>query len=214
MTRRPIIVGTDGTDSSLSAVRWAAAEAERRELPLRIVYAYDGDSQEWIDVARLTADAVLAFADDRARETAPNAAISTEALAGPAVPRLLDLARGAELLVLGSRGRGGVAGLLLGSVSQRMATRAACPVVVVRGRATPDGPVVAGVDDTPRRRRSAPGGGVRGGDRPQPAAHRHALAAAARPAVAHRRAARRRDHLPRAGRRRAGPARPAAGAVA
>jgi nucleotide-binding universal stress UspA family protein len=156
MTKRVIIAATDGTDSSLTAVEWAAAEAQQRGLPLRVVYAYDWDwhdtradlGTEDVDVARQLADAVVAFAYDRAREVAPDAHISTETLVGHAVPRLIEVSRGAELLVVGSRGRGGFAGLLLGSVSQRMATHAPCPVVVVRGRANPDGPIVAGVDDT------------------------------------------------------------------
>jgi nucleotide-binding universal stress UspA family protein len=157
MAKRVIIAGTDGTGSSLAAVRWAAVEAQRRGLPLRIGYAYDGDwhesrfdiGNEYTDVARQLANAVVAFARDHAREVAPNADISTETLAGHTVPRLIEAARGAELLVLGNRGRGGFTGLLLGSVGRRLATHAPCPVVVVRGRAAPDGPVVAGVDDTP-----------------------------------------------------------------
>ena len=51
--------------------------------------------------------------------------------------------------MLGNRGRGGFADLMLGSVSQRLAAHAPCPVVVVRGRPDPDGPVAAGVDDSP-----------------------------------------------------------------
>jgi len=157
MTQRVIIVGTDGTDSSLAAVEWAAREAQRRGLPLRIVYAYDWDwhesrvdiGTEYVDVARQLADAVAAFAYDRAREVAPNANISTDTLVGHAVARLLEVTRGAELLVLGSRGRGGFTSLLLGSVSQRMSVHAPCPVVIVRGRALADGPVVAAVDDSP-----------------------------------------------------------------
>ncbi len=155
MSQRVIIVGTDGTDS-VAAVSWAAGEARRRGLRLRIVHAFDWGRHEsrlrtrneYIDVARNLADAVVADAYDHAREIAPDANITTETLIGHPVPRLLEVSRGAELLVLGSRGRGGFTGLRLGSVSQRMATHAACPVVVVRGRAVPDGPVVAGVDDS------------------------------------------------------------------
>jgi nucleotide-binding universal stress UspA family protein len=135
-----IIVGTDGSESSMAAVGWAAREAQRRGLPLRVVHAFDED--------RRLADAVVALARDGAREVAPRADISTDIIAGPAVQRLLEAARGAALLVVGSRGRSGVTGLLLGSVSQRLATHAGCPVVVVRGHAGPDRPVVAGVDET------------------------------------------------------------------
>jgi len=183
MTQRVIIAATDGTDSSLVAVQWAAGEAQRRGLPLRIVYAYDWDwhesrvdvGTEYVDIARQLADAVVAFAYDRARETAPNANISTDTLVGHAVPRLLEVTRGAELLVLGSRGRGGFTGLLLGSVSQRMAAHAPCPVVVVRGRALPDRPVVAAVDDTPTGDQvlAAAFEAASGHDRPLTVVHSH-----------------------------------------
>ncbi|MFC7279994.1 universal stress protein [Paractinoplanes rhizophilus] len=65
---------------------------------------------------------------------------------GHPAARLLEIAHDAELLVLGYRGRGGFAGLRLGSAGQRVATHASGPVAVVRGHPSPDGPVVAGVD--------------------------------------------------------------------
>ncbi|SNY59521.1 universal stress protein [Paractinoplanes atraurantiacus] len=158
MNTRPVIVATDGTDCSAIAVDWAAHEARRRHLPLRIVHAFDWDWQdarydfkgELVIIARKIAEAIVAAAWDRAREIAPDITIETDTLTGHAAPRLLEVSRGAELLVLGSRGRGGFTGLLLGSVSQRVATHAAGPVVVVRGHATaPSGPIAAGVDDSP-----------------------------------------------------------------
>ena len=158
MNTKPIVVGTDGADSSAIAVDWAAHEAHRRHLPLRIVHAFDFDWQgarynigtEVVDAARKAAEAVVALAWDRARDIAPDITIETETFIGRAAPRLLDVARDAELLVLGTRGRGGFAGLLLGSVSQRVATHASCPVVIVRGPATTaNGPIAAGVDDSP-----------------------------------------------------------------
>jgi len=134
-----ILVGTDGTDWSMAAVEWAAIEAQRRRAPLRIVHAFDWDwhesrfdiGNEYIDVGRHLAEAVVAEATGRARECAPDIAIETDTLIGHATPCLLAAARDAELLVVGSRGRGGFAGLLLGSVSQRLATHAACPVAVI-----------------------------------------------------------------------------------
>ncbi|MCM4084398.1 universal stress protein [Paractinoplanes hotanensis] len=155
MVNRQIIVGTDGAGTSGAAVDWAAHEAQRRRVPLRIFHAFDWDwgehrldaGVEETEAARLLAETVVVSAFDRAREVAPDITIETDMLIGPAVPRLLEVSRGAELLVVGNRGRGGFAGLLLGSVSQRVATHALCPVVVVRGRhSVTGGPIAAGVD--------------------------------------------------------------------
>ncbi|BCJ49352.1 universal stress protein [Actinoplanes sp. NBRC 14428] len=158
MTTRAIIVATDGTAPARAAVRWAAREADRRGLALRIVYAYDWEwregrfdySNQYVDVARQLAEAVTVSGLDQAREVAPGIRIERDTLLGHAASQLLTIAGNAELMVLGNRGRGGFASLLLGSVSQRVATHAPCPVVVVRGREeVTDGPVAVGVDDSP-----------------------------------------------------------------
>jgi nucleotide-binding universal stress UspA family protein len=146
MTSGAVIVATDGAESSLAAVAWAARETERRNGMLRIVHVCERDGRHHADIAGRVAEDIVAAAHDRARQVAPGIAVETQVLAGPAVPALLEVSRGAGLLVVGSRGRGGFTGLLLGSVSQSMATHARCPVVVVRGWT--EGPVVAGVDDT------------------------------------------------------------------
>ena len=154
---RDIIVGTDGTASSKAAVRWAAREADRRHLPLRIVHAFDWDWDEarydiggqYLDFTRRVAAAVTATAFDQAREVAPNVKIEMSTPFGRAAAKLLTLTDDAELMVLGNRGRGGFASLLLGSVSQRVAVQARCPVVIVRGRGdVTDGPIAVGVDDS------------------------------------------------------------------
>ncbi|GID32328.1 universal stress protein [Paractinoplanes brasiliensis] len=152
-----VVVGTDGTACGTAAVEWAAREAGRRQASLRIAHAFDWDWNEsrftvgtdYVDVAQAVAEATVSAARARARAVAPGIEIATSTLIGRAAPRLLEIARGAVMLVVGNRGRGGFAGLLLGSVGQRMASEAPCPVVIVRGRAGPDGPVVAGVDDSP-----------------------------------------------------------------
>jgi nucleotide-binding universal stress UspA family protein len=156
-----ILVGTDGTDHGTAAVEWAAIETQRRRTALRIVHAFDWDwhesrfdiGNEYIDVGRHLAEAVVAEAYDRARECGPDIEIETDTLIGHATPCLLEAARDAELLVVGSRGRGGFAGMLVGSVSQRLATHAACPVAVIRGHDVPGGPIITGVDDSPAAER-------------------------------------------------------------
>ncbi|MEV4342895.1 universal stress protein [Actinoplanes sp. NPDC049596] len=152
MRNPAVVVGTDGTACGTTAVEWAAGEARRRGATLRIVLAYDWDVDdiggEYADVARNLAETTVAAAHTRARALEPGIKIETTALRGYAVPQLLEASKGAALLVVGSRGHGGFAGMLLGSVGRKMALQAPCPVVVVRGRTDARGPVVVGVDDS------------------------------------------------------------------
>src|SRR4051812_2568348 len=146
-----IIVGTDGTGCSAAAVTWAAREARRRGARLRIVHAFDRDGlesrydigNEFADVGRALAGAVLAAARELALDAAPGVDLETGAVAGPVVPTLLDEAIGAELLVLGHRER-----VLPGTVARRVSAEAPCPVVVTCGREAPGGPVLCGIDDS------------------------------------------------------------------
>jgi nucleotide-binding universal stress UspA family protein len=158
MRTYPIIVGADGTDWSKAAVRWAAREAQRLGSPLRVAHVFDWEwrearydmTHEYLEDARRHAEGVVANGVYEARLVAPELEIEGDPVIGHAAPRLLREADSARLMVLGSRGRGGFASLLLGSVSQRVATHARCPVVVVRGRKdVTDGPVGVGVDDSP-----------------------------------------------------------------
>jgi nucleotide-binding universal stress UspA family protein len=157
MRVKPIIVGADGTDRSKAAVRWAAREAQRRGLPLQVVHAYEWEwdgarydmSGSYLDDAVQHAEGVTATAAYEARVVAGELDVEGDPVIGDAAARLLADAETGELVVLGSRGRGGFGSLLLGSVSQRVATHAPCSVVVVRGRGdVTEGPVVAGVDDS------------------------------------------------------------------
>ncbi|HEU4425143.1 MAG TPA: universal stress protein [Pilimelia sp.] len=158
MNTTEIVVGTDGSASGAAAVRWAAREAARRRLPMRIVHAFDwswagvrfGGSPELLEIAQGQADITLADAVLQAKHAAPDVEAHPDAMLGEPAPALLRAAGHAALLVVGNRGRGGFASLMLGSVSQRVAAHAPCPVVVVRGRHDAiDGPVVVGVDDSP-----------------------------------------------------------------
>lgn len=153
MRTRRIVVGTDGTASAHAAVRWAAHEAARTGAALRIVHVFD---PEWgaapddaADPARRSADLTMAAALDQARAVAPACDIRVTPLSGSPAARLLEAAGDADLVVLGNRGRGGLASVLLGSVSRSVATHANGPVVIVRGRGdTAGAPVVVGVDDS------------------------------------------------------------------
>ena len=149
-----IVVGTDGSPSGTTAVRWAAGVAERGGRPLHVVVAYHWQVPgRWYGIgsgpiaAEERAGAIAAAATAEARSAAPHVEVTNSLVLGDPAPVLLDAAEGASMLVVGNRGRGGFGGLLLGSVGVHVATHARCPVAVVRGRPeNPFGPVVVGVD--------------------------------------------------------------------
>ncbi|GIF23364.1 nucleotide-binding universal stress UspA family protein [Actinoplanes tereljensis] len=157
MKSRAVVVGTTGNAVSTAVVDWAADEARYRRLPLRIVHILEWDSGQapesgsgsYVERVWSAAAAATNATAARARDIAPGLEITADTLAGHPAGRLLELARDAELVVLGHRGSGGFAGLLLGSVSLRVAAHAPCPVAVVRGLPNRDGPISAGVDGSP-----------------------------------------------------------------
>jgi nucleotide-binding universal stress UspA family protein len=140
-----VVVGVDGSRGAAAALRVAAEEAAQRGLPLRIVCAWEAPAGTYVGEAFApTADGFVE-AEHHAEEVlrtalervAVGAAIETEALAVEGHPAtvLIEQAHVAALLVVGSRGRGTVASLLLGSVSQKLSHHAPCPLVIVP---TPD----------------------------------------------------------------------------
>jgi nucleotide-binding universal stress UspA family protein len=157
---RPVVVGVDGSDSALAAVRWAAVEADRRAAPLRLITAFawkpdrghpglrEHYREQLLERTRhhLLEDAVTA-----AERAVTGLRLTSEVIVGFPIATLYEESRRAQLLVLGSRGLGGVAGLLAGSVAVGLSAHAACPVVVVRGDdrdPLSPRPVVVGVDDS------------------------------------------------------------------
>ncbi|MGW2490947.1 universal stress protein [Streptomyces sp. NPDC001606] len=132
---RPVTVGVDGTEESLAALEWAAREAVRRRLPLRVVHAWRyADSLAAVDrttqhgwVSDGVAQAVRAVTEHH-----PEPAVSVDVVEGAAPEVLARAGADAELLVLGSRGHGPVVGFLLGSVGQQVIAEATRPVVLVR----------------------------------------------------------------------------------
>jgi len=164
-TPRPgptVVVGADGSEPALRAVRWAAHEAGRRGVPLRVVTAFEwvrgrpigqvGLGEGYRDIMLGVARTRLADAVGVAEEELPGLEVQSQLVVGFPIPVLTAQAKGAELVVIGDRGLGGVTGLLLGSVAVALAAHAECPVVVVRGEADPPdpaAPVVVGVDGSP-----------------------------------------------------------------
>ena len=137
----PYVVGVDGSEPSLRAVDWAVDEAALHGLPLRLVYASLWERYEGASLAQglgrsseqVLADDIVEAAAQRAHRRNANLKVSAEVLPEEPVPALLREAHSATALVLGSRGRSGIAELLLGSVSLAVAARAHCPVIVLRG---------------------------------------------------------------------------------
>ncbi|WP_147201270.1 universal stress protein [Pseudonocardia asaccharolytica] len=140
-----VIVGVDGTDTALRAVRWAVTEARSRRLPLTVVHAapYATDP-----AGRRRAASILARGYTVALRQAPDVKMRTERLDGQPLRALLDAADRAALMVVGMVGGDHVHDALIGSLALDLAGRASCPVVVVRGDPPPaGGPVLVGVLD-------------------------------------------------------------------
>lgn len=134
-----IVVGVDGSDNALEALRWAVAEAELRDATVEAVTSWhyptvgvefapvaDPETFEGAATQSLQEAVAKVCPDDASRQR-----VRAMVVQDTPVRALVDAAQGADLLVVGSRGRGGFTGLLLGSVSAQCVHHAPCPVVVV-----------------------------------------------------------------------------------
>ncbi|MFJ2592360.1 universal stress protein [Streptomyces erythrochromogenes] len=145
----PLTVGVDGSDSGFEALDWAVDEAALHKSSLRVVYASRWERYETPaadqdrPAGQVVGHDVVGVAARRAERRNPDLKVDTEVLADDPVHALLQESRTSWALVTGSRGRGEIADLLLGSVSLSVAARAACPVIVVRG----DEPGIHGTHD-------------------------------------------------------------------
>jgi nucleotide-binding universal stress UspA family protein len=134
---RHLVVGFDDSHGARAALEWALAEAKRHQARITLLHAHllevawidRADVTRWSEMERRAAEAALAKAVVAVQT--PGVELEARVVEGNPVDVLIDASRDADLLVVGSRGRGGVVGLLLGSVSQRCVERAHCPVVVV-----------------------------------------------------------------------------------
>lgn len=156
MSNRPIILGWDGSDQARDALTWAATAAARLHRPLTIVFALRvSETMFAAEMAIITlpapqevAEATLAEAQALAAEIAPEVSTTVEWAEGHPVDVLVERSKGAEFLVLGSRGYSRLTSMIIGSTGVAVTSHATCPVVVVRhkGASGDSAPVVVGTD--------------------------------------------------------------------
>ncbi|PXY30343.1 universal stress protein [Prauserella sp. PE36] len=142
----PVVVGLDGSPASVAAIEFAFAEASARGLPLVAVRTWNDVMLEAtlrmyplsVNPDDIDAEerALLEAQVDAVREDYPEVPVEAVVARGRAARTLLEHSERAQLVVVGSRGRGGFRGLLLGSTSRALVTHASCPVAVVRPPAT------------------------------------------------------------------------------
>ncbi|MFG1812227.1 universal stress protein [Kribbella sp. NPDC049174] len=151
-SRRPVVVGVDGSEHSRRALEWAAGEARLRGAVLHIVHALpfglspSGGPDLHVDAATRSLTELAAVA--RSLDSRP-LTVTNDVVDGLPVKMLVEVSRHSALVVLGSRGQGGFANLLLGSTAVEVSARAASPVVVVPPGAdvlNRSGDVMVGVD--------------------------------------------------------------------
>lgn len=155
----PIVVGVDGSDTSLAAVRLGARQAALHRRPLVLLHALESTfvaatSDRRMDglpySQRVLADALLAEAVAAAREIAPNNEIRADVATSTPAAALVRASDGAAAIVVGTHRHDRVSGLLGGSTAIQVATHAACPVLISRGQATTGGEITLGIDGSPR----------------------------------------------------------------
>jgi nucleotide-binding universal stress UspA family protein len=161
-----IVVGIDDSPGARLAVQWAAREAELRNIPLTLVYAFSPEVSTWLrtplpagvlrwqqDHGRRLIEGTLQAVEEVTAAGGP-AGVNTEVLASGAALTLIEKSKQAELVVLGAKGSGRWPGRLLGSVSSALLRHAHCPVAIVHEEdpsifAATQSPVVVGIDGSP-----------------------------------------------------------------
>ena len=138
-----IVVGFDGSKQSHGALEWAIEESRYRDAELRVVTAWNKAPMSWYPALLETAAGEIVAEDSPEQQAEAISAAAAQAAAGvnvvtrtvqndSAASAILEAAREADLVVIGSRGHGGFAGLHIGSVSTQVVSHSPCPVLVVR----------------------------------------------------------------------------------
>ena len=159
ITVSSVVVGLDGSDAGRAAVEYAAELASRRHLPLRLVHAFEliqttvRPTYGWTpDAERVVRNSAQRLLDETVEVLGiayPDIEVTAVLQKGSPVKMLLEESHDAHAVVLGSRGAGGFADLLIGSTTLHVAAHATCPVIAVPGLADANNPrhgVVVGVD--------------------------------------------------------------------
>jgi nucleotide-binding universal stress UspA family protein len=138
-----IFVGIDGSTHSKTALDWAMREAGIRHAPLTVITVHEVAASGWGGSLEFPADEIMREEERKGVQEAVDQAvaplggaapteITVQAMIGQPAPLLIEASKGADLLVVGSRGSGGFARLLLGSVSTQVAEHAQCPVTIIK----------------------------------------------------------------------------------
>lgn len=153
-----VVVGIDGSERSAEALRWAAEYARRATTPLVVAHGWEmpigsvrtmSYDAQVVDEAHASAQDVLDGAVRQVHEAVPGVEVHSALVPGGPVTALLRASATARCVVVGSRGRGALAHVLLGSTSDSVAARAECPAIVVPGGAQwQEGPVLLATDGT------------------------------------------------------------------
>ncbi|NVI89895.1 universal stress protein [Actinomadura sp. BRA 177] len=148
-----IVVGYDGSENGIRALDWAAEEARTRGLPMTVIHVFEvfvgGPVAMPLVDLRSLAQETLDGGVDHVRKEASDVPVQGVLVQGQAAAKLIEAGKTAAMIVLGPRGLGGFAGLVLGSVSAQVVAHAPCPVVIARGDLDTPGRVVVGVDGSP-----------------------------------------------------------------